>query len=202
MRKAGVACVLLAALGVAPAGFAGDDFVYLHRHEGVRTYTDIKPHHARFARIRIAGRATASASCMGLSQSSLQERAARYAPVIQKAAGEHRLSPRIVNAVMRVESCYDPRAVSRAGARGLMQLMPMTAAQLGVNDSFDPEQNVSGGVRYLAQMMQRFNGNLRYALAAYNAGPEAVARHQGVPPYPETINYVRRITKLLETPDF
>ena len=193
--------VLLATLAVAAPVHAAKDYVYLHREDGVRTYTDVKPSNTRYSRIKIKGRATATASCMGLSQSSMLERAARYAPTIQKVAAEHKLSPKLVSSVMRVESCYDHRAVSRAGARGLMQLMPMTAAQLGVRDSFDPEQNIAGGVRYLAEMLQRFNGNTRLALAAYNAGPEAVAAYKGIPPYPETINYVRRIIKLYETPD-
>jgi soluble lytic murein transglycosylase-like protein len=94
---------------------------------------------------------------------------------------------------MRVESCFDPRAVSRTGARGLMQLMPETAAQFGVADSFDAEQNISGGVRYLSQLLSRFKNNTRLAIAAYNAGPSAVDAYRGIPPFPETRSYVKRV---------
>lgn len=106
------------------------------------------------------------------------------------------LSPRLVQAVMQVESGYNPKAVSRKGAMGLMQLMPETARELRVGDPFDPEQNIRGGTSYLRQLMGRF-GSLELALAAYNAGPTAVTRHAGVPPYPETRNYVRKVLGLL-----
>lgn len=174
-----------------------DDWIYLYRQDnGVRTYSDAKPAQGSYKMIAKYGRPTASASCTGLTAQSLEDRAATYAPVIRKYAAAHGVSAELVSAVMRVESCYDRRAVSRAGARGLMQLMPETAHQLGVRDSFDPEQNVEAGVRYLGQMLTLFNHNVRLGLAAYNAGPQAVAEHKGVPPYPETVSYVSRILKL------
>ena len=172
-----------------------DDWIYLQRENGVRSFSDVKPVTGNFTRIPKAGRQTASASCLGLTEAGMQKRHAIYKPAIRKHAQSHGLPPELVSAVMRVESCYDRRAVSRSSARGLMQLMPATAMQLGVNDSFDPEQNIEAGVRYLAQMLARF-GKLELGLAAYNAGPEAVAAYDGVPPYPETLSYVTRIRKL------
>ncbi|MGH8029437.1 MAG: lytic transglycosylase domain-containing protein [Arenimonas sp.] len=186
--------MLAGLLGAAPA-FA-DQWVYMQRQDGVRTYTDRKPTQGGYSRIKVAGRPTATASCLGLTPASMQARADRYAPVILKHATAHGVAPELVSAVMRVESCYDRRAVSRSGAQGLMQLMPATAIELGVNDSFDPEQNIGGGVRYLARMLQRFNNDVRLGLAAYNAGPEAVAAFKDVPPFPDTVSYVNRILKL------
>jgi hypothetical protein len=193
------ATMLLAAMGCALPAHA-DDWIYVHRDEGVRSFTDIRPVSGGYSRIARHGRPTASASCKGLTSASMRLRAAQYEPVITKAAKMHGLSPQLISAVMRVESCYDARAVSRAGARGLMQLMPATAAQLGVYDSFNPEQNIEGGVRYLASMLKRFNHDLKLGLAAYNAGPEAVEEHRGVPPYPETLSYVSRILTLYKKP--
>lgn len=197
MREIGVfsAVLLLAALAAGAPAHA-DDWIYVHRQDGVRSFSDVRPTHSAYSRIARTGRATATASCKGLTPASMAARAAYYDPMIRKVAAKHSLSPQLVSAVMRVESCYDARAVSRSGARGLMQLMPMTAAELGVNDSFDPEQNIEGGVRYLARMLRRFNDDLKLGLAAYNAGPEAVVEHRGIPPYPETQSYVQRILKL------
>lgn len=195
MKAIGSGLLLLAALlGAAPA--VASDWIYLQDQNGVRSYSDKKPAQGRYSRIRKGGRPTATASCAGLTAESMQRRAALYAPAIRKHAAANGVSPELVSAVMRVESCYDHRAVSRSGARGLMQLMPATAAELGVHDSFDPEQNIAGGVRYLARMLQRFNQDVRLSLAAYNAGPEAVAAHGDVPPYPNTVSYVSRILKL------
>jgi hypothetical protein len=102
------------------------------------------------------------------------------------------VDPSLVKCVMLVESNYNPRALSKKGARGLMQLMPATARRFGVADSFDAVQNIRGGVRYISELLAMFNGNIAFALAAYNAGEGAVARHAGVPPYAETQEYVRR----------
>jgi soluble lytic murein transglycosylase-like protein len=187
---------LFGALLCAATAAQADSWVYIQRQDGVRSYSDRKPVDGKWSRILVRGRPTASASCMGLTPVSMQQRAALYQPIIQKHAKAHGLSPELVSAVMRVESCYDKQAVSRSGARGLMQLMPMTAASLGVHDSFDPEQNIEGGVRYLAKMLKRFENKLDWGLAAYNAGPEAVEAYKGIPPYPETVSYVERIRKL------
>lgn len=113
--------------------------------------------------------------------------------LIQQSAARHGIDPKLVEAVVKAESGYNPRAISGVGARGLMQLMPGTAAGLGVKDSFDPAQNIEGGTKYLAGLIRRFGGNIRHAVAAYNAGPSAVAKYNGVPPYRETQTYVNRV---------
>jgi soluble lytic murein transglycosylase-like protein len=119
-----------------------------------------------------------------------------YDDIIREAAAQYDLDPELIRAVMRAESAFNPLVVSPAGAQGLMQLMPGTAHSLGVQDPFDPFQNVLGGSRYLQQQLRRF-GSVEKALAAYNAGPGAVERYGGIPPYRETQNYVRRVMQLL-----
>ena len=115
---------------------------------------------------------------------------------IEQAAARHNVDPNLVRAVVKVESNFNPNAVSRKGAMGLMQLMPSTARQLKVKNPFDPEQNVDAGVRHLKQLLESYGGDVKLTLAAYNAGAGAVARSAGVPHYAETQNYVRRITNL------
>jgi hypothetical protein len=126
---------------------------------------------------------------------------AELEPLIQEAAAEHGVSPDLVRAVIQTESQFDPMAVSPVGAAGLMQLMPNTAKRVGIDNPFDPRENVFGGVKYLSMMMDRFKGNTALALAGYNAGPEKVKRHRGIPPYRETQGYVRKIQKLLADTD-
>lgn len=113
--------------------------------------------------------------------------------IISKISAKHGVNEKLVRALIRQESGFNPNAVSKVGAAGLMQLMPKTAAGLGVKDVKDPVQNVDGGVRYLKSMMKKYNGNIILALAAYNAGPGAVDKYGGVPPYKETQNYVKNI---------
>jgi len=115
--------------------------------------------------------------------------------LIVEASQRHGVDPSLIKAVIKVESNFNPRAVSSAGAKGLMQLMDATGEQLGVSDPFDARQNIEGGVAYLRQMMDRFD-NLSLALAAYNAGPQAVAKYQGVPPYAETQSYVSLVRRV------
>jgi len=117
--------------------------------------------------------------------------------VISAVATRYGISVDLIAAVIEAESEFNPRAVSRTGARGLMQLMPETAAMLGVSDPFDPLENIEGGVRHLCSLMDRFNGNLPLVLAAYNAGERAVINHGGIPPYRETRQYVNRILRKL-----
>ncbi len=128
--------------------------------------------------------------------------------VIWKAAVTHKVDYALVKAVIKTESNFNPQAVSRAGAKGLMQIMPATAAALGIGDSFHPEDNVQGGVRHLRYLLDLFKGDLNLALAAYNAGEKEVLRYQGIPPYQETRAFIQRVLRYfkkysneLNTPD-
>jgi soluble lytic murein transglycosylase-like protein len=122
-----------------------------------------------------------------------------YEQLITEAADVHKLNPALIRAVMRTESAFDPTAVSPVGAMGLMQLMPALAEEMGVADPFDPRDNIMGGAKYLRQLLDAHEGNIRLTLASYNAGPGNVKRYRGIPPFKETRNYVRKITELLET---
>lgn len=120
-------------------------------------------------------------------------------PVIRRHSSRHQLHPALVRAVIKAESDFDPRAVSRAGAIGLMQLMPQTAMRMDVRDMYDPDDNVGGGTKYLRLLLDRFHGNLPLALAAYNAGENAVDRYQALPPFDETRQYVRKVLRYYRT---
>ena len=119
----------------------------------------------------------------------------RFDEYINQASALYQIPTPLVRAVIKVESDYDPRAVSSAGARGLMQLMPETAERLGVRDINDPRENIYGGVRYLRVLANMFNGDLDYTIAAYNAGENAVITHGGIPPFSQTRDYVVKVTK-------
>jgi Transglycosylase SLT domain. len=130
-----------------------------------------------------------------LTQAEIQELMPRINAAIEKYSARFNVDPLLVRAVMKQESNFQPFALSTAGAMGLMQLMPDTASGLGVKDPYNIEENIRGGVQYLSFQLQNFNNDLRLALAAYNAGPNAVRKYGGVPPYEETRNYVERVLK-------
>lgn len=130
--------------------------------------------------------------------SALPARAAAFDEVIEEQAAEQGLPPDLVRAVIQAESGFNPNAVSVKGAMGLMQLMPATATELGVTNPFHPEQNIRAGVAYLRQLLDRYDSDVSLALAAYNAGPGAVERYSGIPPYRETRDYVKKITGATE----
>jgi len=117
----------------------------------------------------------------------------RFTPIIMQAARTYKVDPSIIKAIIKAESGYNPKAVSHRGARGLMQLMPKTAESLGVEDSFCPEQNILGGVKYFKQLLNQFNGNTELALAAYNAGSRKVRKYKGIPPFKTTRLYIKKV---------
>lgn len=121
-----------------------------------------------------------------------------YSEIIQRHSNVYRLEEALIKAVIKVESDYDPATISSKGAQGLMQLIPETARDLRVVNAFDPNENIRGGSQYLRQMLDRFNGDLELALAAYNAGPGTVQRYGGIPPYNETQNYIKRVKHYLD----
>ncbi|MFK7854138.1 MAG: lytic transglycosylase domain-containing protein [Granulosicoccus sp.] len=143
--------------------------------------------------------------CSGLSAAQLDERGRELDSIISIAAKKFALDAALIKAVARAESCFDPLAVSRVGAKGLMQLMPPTARELGVSNIFDIRENVMGGARYLAEMLDRYSNNTNLALAAYNAGPGNVDRYDGVPPFAETTRYIEQVKghriRYLQAPD-
>jgi len=134
-----------------------------------------------------------------LSAAQLLAESSKYDALIDGAARALTVQPALVRAVIVVESGFNPRAVSRRGAVGLMQLMPATARRYGVTDAYDPAQNVQGGVRYLRDLLARYDSNLELALAAYNAGEDAVERYgRRIPPFPETLNYVPSVMAIYQ----
>jgi hypothetical protein len=169
------------------------------RKEGVPTFTNIpqKYHHkSGYIEERLRSRGLSSSVSRRNAGPIFKSRITwqtGLAPIVRKYAAMYGLDEGLIYAVIRVESDFNPYAVSRAGARGLMQLMPDTAEDMNVRNVFDPVQNVAGGTRYLALMLDTFNNNLALALAGYNAGPEAVRKYGGIPPYEETRAYVRDV---------
>ena len=122
----------------------------------------------------------------------------RFESLIHQAARRHQVDAALVKAVIRTESYFNPNATSRVGASGLMQLMPQTAAKYGVTDLYSPKQNIEAGVKHLKYLLQRYPDQLAHALAAYNAGEHAVDKYNGIPPYQETQNYVKKVMRFLE----
>ena len=186
----------------APRLVRGQVYAYVGK-DGVRNYTSVRPRGVSASAMRTIKYSYmetcyACGAKPGLNFGTLRLNTAAYQAEIAAAAREHGVEEAIVRAIIHAESAYNPMALSRVGAQGLMQLMPATARRFGVSDAFNPQQNIQGGVKYLAWLLKRFNGNLTLAAAGYNAGEGAVDRHKGVPPYSETQRYVQRVGVLAE----
>jgi len=178
--------------------------VYSYIKDGVRHYSSKPPRGVagatahRTIRYSFMETCYACAALPGVNFGRIRLNTDAYAAEIRAAAARHGVDEAVVRAIIHAESSYNPRAVSRVGAQGLMQLMPATARRFGVSDSFDPVQNIGGGVEYLAWLLKRYKGDLTLAAAGYNAGEGAVDRYKGVPPYNETRRYVERVRVLAD----
>lgn len=161
------------------------------REDGSMVFSDRPPANQQYELLRFDCYACVVRSPVNWHTTPLFQR--RFARIIEQTAAELALDPALIRAVIHAESAFNPQALSRRGAQGLMQLMPETASMLGVVDPNHPEQNIRGGSQYLHMMLTQFNGDLKLALAAYNAGPGTVRRFSGIPPYPETNAYIERV---------
>ncbi|HEY8429290.1 MAG TPA: transglycosylase SLT domain-containing protein [Sandaracinaceae bacterium] len=192
---------LFAAAVVGTAGLLASDAradIYTYTDEnGVAHYSNVPPRRRRGVQRIRTGRPASPAPRRGGAGpgDTSPDRFTRYDAYIREAAALYRLPVAFLRAVIKVESNFNPEVVSHAGACGLMQLMPGTAARMGVTDIFDPRQNILGGARYLRILANTFNGDLVLTIAAYNAGEGAVLRYRGIPPYEETQRYVRRVLR-------
>lgn len=177
--------------------------VYSYIKDGVRHYTSKPPARGgatalRTIKYRFLETCYACGSAPGVNFKTLRLNTTAYQAEVSAAAREFGVEEAVIRAIMHAESAFNPNALSRVGAQGLMQLMPATARRFGVSNAFDPQQNIRGGVEYLAWLLKRFNGNLTLAAAGYNAGEGAVDRYKGVPPYTETRRYVERVAVLAD----
>jgi soluble lytic murein transglycosylase-like protein len=193
--RAGLAVVGLVAAALVPGRADADIYSYTDA-EGVIHFANRPGSDARFKLYLKAPDRPKKRAFTGVAvapSDSSPDRFARYDTWIRQAATLYQIPEELVRAVIKVESDYDPRAVSSTGAQGLMQLMPETALRMQVRDAFDPRENIFGGTRYLRVLANTFNGNLEFTIAGYNAGEGAVARYAGIPPYDETQGYVVRV---------
>jgi hypothetical protein len=174
--------------------------VYKYERDGIVHYTNVRPGGDAGAKMLFSYVETCYACGVlpGVDFSSVRLNTEAYAAEVRAAALEFGVEEAVVRAIIHAESAFRPNAVSHAGAQGLMQLIPATASRFGVGDVFDPNQNIRGGVQYLAWLLKRFNNDLTLAAAGYNAGEGAVDRHGGVPPYAETQRYVQRVGQLAD----
>lgn len=190
LRGLAVLAALSAAVFGATDAFGQVLYSYIDEN-GVRNFTNIPPVNAVWD-LQIL---KSSASATGSGSGNPKDKSQIYDPIIEKYAREHGFDPSLIRSIIAAESGFNPRAVSRKGARGLMQLMPATAERHGITDIFDPEENIRAGVKHLRWLMDNFNNDLHLSLAAYNAGENLVARLGRVPEIKETRDYVRSVTE-------
>jgi soluble lytic murein transglycosylase-like protein len=190
-----MASLILSVVLLAPGGSARADVFVYRDADGVVNYTNA-PEHDRYQRLSALMEQEGRANRAGAPV--IQGSAAAYAPLVEEMAAEAGVDAALVHAVITAESGYNHKAVSRTGAQGLMQLMPGTAKRYAVKDAFDPRENIRGGTLYLRDLLQMFGGDLRLAVAAYNAGEQAVMRYgRTIPPYRETLAYVPKVIRLI-----
>lgn len=173
--------------------FTGESFrVFKYRKDGSTVFTDQVPYKTKYEVI-VYNSCYACALDSRVDWGNTRLHMNEFADTISSVSNTYNVDPALVRAIIHAESAFNPLARSRKGASGLMQLMPGTAKDMGVTDTYNPEQNIKGGVKYLAGLLQTFSGNIHLAAAAYNAGPGAVTKYGGIPPYEETKTYVKRV---------
>ena len=190
--------VLAVALCLAAASPLAAEVVVKLRPDGTRVMVNTDSAPSRSSAAGSSGPTLAQRQAAARRYQRYLATRAHYQELIDRYSAQHSVDPKLVRSVIEVESAFRPMARSHKGAMGLMQLMPQTAAELAVSDPYDPEQNVRGGVTYLKAQLERFDGRVELALAAYNAGPTAVERYDGIPPYRETRDYVEKVLSLYE----
>ncbi len=168
--------------------------VYKYRRaDGTVVFSDLKPKVDNFQTLKFDCYACSTNSLVNWTKTPLHK---KYQAIVNTAAQKYNVDSALISAVIHAESAFNPNAVSKVGAQGLMQLMPETANYLGVRNPFDVSENIHGGAHYLQKMLNKFNGDISLATAAYNAGPTTVTRYKGIPPYKETKAYVKRVAIL------
>lgn len=193
-------CTLLVCCAFFPCQNVSAQQLYSYENTpGVVTFTSRKPHGKKYRVVSPTSPKYSVFVHRGLGYNwKSKAQASNYDDAIKVLSKEYQLDPALIKAVIHVESAFNPSAISSAGARGLMQLMPGTASRFGVKNSYDANQNMQGGIKYLRWLFERFDGNLRFVLAGYNAGEGAVDKYKGIPPYRETQDYVKKVIKMAE----
>jgi hypothetical protein len=178
---------------------SGQSIYIVERPDGSVTFTSRKPLTGKYKIFTPSDKGVAFSTIKVTRQgSAVPGNKEYYEKLIVSTAKSFGVDPHLVKAVVQVESSFNPSATSKKGAMGLMQLMPETAKFLSVKDPYDPAQNIRGGTKYLKQLLDKFDGNIGLSLAAYNAGEYSIQKHDGIPPYRETISYVRKVVELRE----